>query len=32
MKSVRNGLGNIYRVPWGPILKASREQANLSKP
>jgi hypothetical protein len=32
MKNVRNGLGNIYRVPWAPILKASEEQARLSKP
>ena len=27
MRSVRNGLGNIYRIPWAPILKAARERA-----
>lgn len=32
MKSIRNGLGNIYRVPWAPILKASREQEDVPKP
>jgi len=32
MKSVRNGLGNIYRVPWGPILKAAREQGEVENP
>jgi Tol biopolymer transport system component len=32
MKSVRNGLGNIYRVPWVPILKAAREQKDIPKP
>jgi len=32
MKGVRNGLGNIYRVPWAPILKAAREQSSLRKP
>ncbi len=26
MKGIRNGLGNIYRIPWAPILKAAREQ------
>lgn len=31
MKSVRNGLGNIYRVPWAPILKVAREQASIKK-
>jgi hypothetical protein len=29
MKSVRNGLGNIYRVPLKPILEAAREIAKL---
>jgi hypothetical protein len=29
MKSVRNGLGNIYRVPLKPILEAAREKAKL---
>jgi WD40-like Beta Propeller Repeat len=32
MKSVRNGLGNIYRVPSAPILKAAREEASRSEP
>ncbi len=32
MKSIRNGLGNIYRVPWAPILKAAREQKDVPKP
>jgi hypothetical protein len=32
MKGVRNGLGNIYRVSWAPILKAAREQSSLRKP
>jgi hypothetical protein len=32
MKTVRNGLGNIYRIPWQPILKAAHEQADLGKP
>jgi hypothetical protein len=32
MKSIRNGLGNIYRVPWAPILKAAREEAGRSTP
>lgn len=27
MKSVRNGLGNIYRIAWPPVLNAAREQA-----
>lgn len=26
MKSVRNGLGNIYRIPWDPIRKAAQEE------
>lgn len=26
MRSVRNGLGNIYRIPWEPIRKAAQEQ------
>lgn len=29
MKTVRNGLGNIYRVPLKPILEAAREKAKL---
>jgi Tol biopolymer transport system component len=29
MKRVRNGLGNIYRVPLKPILEAAREKARL---
>jgi len=29
MKSVRNGLGNIYRVPLEPILEAARAKAGL---
>jgi hypothetical protein len=32
MRSVRNGLGNIYRVPWTPLLKAAREEASRNKP
>jgi hypothetical protein len=32
MKSIRNGLGNIYRVPWTPILKAAREQNDSGAP
>jgi len=28
MASVRNGLGNIYRVAWSPILKAAKERAS----
>jgi hypothetical protein len=32
MKTVRNGLGNIYRVPWAPILRAAREQASVRTP
>lgn len=32
MTSVRNGLGNIYRVPWAPILKAARQQVSADKP
>jgi hypothetical protein len=32
MRGVRNGLGNIYRVPLAPILKAAREQVGTSKP
>jgi Tol biopolymer transport system component len=27
MKSVRNGLGNLYRVPLKPLLEAAREKA-----
>jgi WD40-like Beta Propeller Repeat len=27
MASVRNGLGNIYRVAWSPILKAAKGRA-----
>jgi hypothetical protein len=30
MKSVRNGLGNIYRVLLAPILKAAREQKDAA--
>jgi hypothetical protein len=29
MKTVRNGLGNIYRVPLKPILDGAREKAKL---
>lgn len=29
MKTVKNGLGNIYRVPLKPILEAAREKAKL---
>lgn len=29
MKSIRNGLGNIYRVPLEPILKYARARAQL---
>jgi WD40 repeat protein len=32
MKGIRNGLGNIYRIPWAPILKGAHEQAGPSKP
>lgn len=32
MRSVRNGLGNIYRVPWTPLLKTAREEASRNKP
>jgi Tol biopolymer transport system component len=32
MKSIRNGLGNIYRVPWAPILKAARAQDHSGDP
>lgn len=28
MKNVRNGLGNIYRIPWEPIRKAAQEQSS----
>lgn len=28
MRSTRNGLGNIYRVPLQPLLKAAREKLN----
>jgi hypothetical protein len=27
MRSVRNGLGNIYRIPLKPILDGAREKA-----
>jgi hypothetical protein len=29
MKAIRNGLGNIYRVPLEPILEAARKNARL---
>ena len=32
MRAIRNGLGNIYRIPWKPILEAARKQAGISKP
>src|SRR5438874_2219493 len=32
MKSVRNGLGNIYRFPLVPILEAARARLRVSKP
>jgi WD40 repeat protein len=29
MDSIKNGLGNIYRIPLEPLLKAAREKAKL---
>jgi Tol biopolymer transport system component len=29
MDGIRNGLGNIYRIPLGPLLKAAREKIKM---